>query len=229
MNRARALRTCLWLGALAIVLLVSAPLAKTMSEWRDAGSTISEAARDGVLPAEVSDAPLTLAEQAVVAAEFNDTWNRNGFPCTSLDAIWIARLLIEVAQGDYIGGGGRSGTTVAYAVTKVLIVPEMRFERSTDRVIQEPLIACQLEHRYTNQQLLRMYLPQAYFGKREYGLHAAAQAYFGKHENELTVDEAARLAALLRAPNQYANNEERWAERAQLIAERMEAREAEGL
>src|SRR5438876_606048 len=68
---------------------------------------------------------------------------------------------------------------------------------------KEAVLALELEHRYSKDRILEMYLNQVYFGHSAYGVEAAARTYFGKSVPELSVREAALLAALPRAPSSY--------------------------
>ncbi|HZB24761.1 MAG TPA: transglycosylase domain-containing protein, partial [Vicinamibacterales bacterium] len=74
-------------------------------------------------------------------------------------------------------------------------------ERTYHRKIREVLIAGRLEERYTKEQILEEYLNTVYFGEGYYGVEAAARGYFGTSAKELTVPEAALLAALVRSPS----------------------------
>jgi penicillin-binding protein 1A len=58
-----------------------------------------------------------------------------------------------------------------------------------------------IEHTYSKRRILEMYLNEIYFGRGAYGIEAASREYFGKHAAQLTLDEAALLAALPRAPS----------------------------
>jgi penicillin-binding protein 1A len=84
------------------------------------------------------------------------------------------------------------------------------------------VVACRLEQRFDDRQLLRMWLATASFGQDAVGLESAAQAIFGKPSRDLNAEESARLAALLRAPS-LRNQPDRWAERARSIQERVAA------
>src|SRR4029078_12652960 len=57
-----------------------------------------------------------------------------------------------------------------------------------------------IEQKYPKRRILEMYLNEIYFGRGAYGVEAAACEYFGKHASQLTLDEAAVLAGLPRAP-----------------------------
>ena len=76
-------------------------------------------------------------------------------------------------------------------------------ERSIIRKIKEAFIAKELEHKYTKDEILTMYLNQIYFGQGAYGIESASMYYFGKHVKQLDVAEAATLAAIPKSPNYF--------------------------
>src|ERR1700690_2118955 len=75
-----------------------------------------------------------------------------------------------------------------------------RSNRSFRRKIQEMLLAVQIERHYTKQQILTMYCNQIYLGHGNYGFEAASEYYFGKPIGQLTLPQAATLAAIIRGP-----------------------------
>jgi penicillin-binding protein 1A len=76
-----------------------------------------------------------------------------------------------------------------------------RSDRSFHRKVQETLLAIQIERRYTKQQIFAMYCNQVYLWHGEYGMEAASEFYFGKTAGQLTLPEAATLAAIIRGPS----------------------------
>jgi penicillin-binding protein 1A len=75
-----------------------------------------------------------------------------------------------------------------------------RSDRSFHRKIQETILAIQIERHYTKEQIFTMYCNQIYLGAGNYGFEAASEYYFGKPLNQLTLSEAALLAAIIRGP-----------------------------
>ena len=71
------------------------------------------------------------------------------------------------------------------------------------RKLRELLFAAQLEHHFTKDEILELYLNKVYFGDGLYGAEAASRGYFGKKASELSLGEAALLAGLLKAPSSY--------------------------
>jgi len=103
-----------------------------------------------------------------------------------------------------------------------MILMDVEPERSLHWQFKRVFAACQLEQRYSDTQMLRAWLSNAYFGARPFGIESAAQSLFGKDAADLDPWESAQLAALLRAPR-LRDHSERWNERARLIAERIDA------
>lgn len=75
-----------------------------------------------------------------------------------------------------------------------------RSDRSFRRKIEEAMLAIQIERHYTKQQIFTMYANQIYLGAGNYGFEAASESYFGKPVGQLTLPEAALLAAIVRGP-----------------------------
>ena len=80
----------------------------------------------------------------------------------------------------------------------------LTLEKTYTRKVQEVLLALRIEHQYTKDQILELYLNKMYFGAGLYGAEAAAMGYFGKPARELSVAEAALLAGLVKAPSTWA-------------------------
>jgi penicillin-binding protein 1A len=93
-----------------------------------------------------------------------------------------------------------------------------RSDRSAHRKIQETLLAIQIERHYTKDQIFTMYANQIYLGAGNYGFEAASEYYFSKPIGELTLPEAATLAAIIRGPiYQPTNHPERALARRNLV------------
>jgi monofunctional biosynthetic peptidoglycan transglycosylase len=94
----------------------------------------------------------------------------------------------------------RGGSTITQQLAKNLYLSS---ERSLIRKIHEALITRSLEHHLTKERILELYLNVAEWGRGIYGAEAAARHHFGKSAAELTLDEAAWLAAILPSPQRY--------------------------
>ena len=75
-----------------------------------------------------------------------------------------------------------------------------RSDRSFRRKLQETILALQIERHYTKEQIFTMYCNQIYLGSGNYGVEAAAEYYFSKPVSQVTLPEAALLAAIIRGP-----------------------------
>jgi penicillin-binding protein 1A len=128
--------------------------------------------------------------QALIAIE--DRRFRSHF---GIDPLGLARAMVtNVMQGRLVQGG----STVTQQLAKNLF---LKPERTVERKVQEVLLAFWLEHEYTKDQILEMYLNRVYFGSGAYGVESASRRYFGKSAREVTLSEAALLAGLLKAPS----------------------------
>jgi len=114
-----------------------------------------------------------------------------------IDFIGVLRALVYDIRAR---GMVQGGSTITQQLAKMLF---LKPEKSIMRKIKEAVISLQIEKRYTKDEILGLYLNQAYFGTRAFGIEAASQAYFGKTVTELSVGEGALLATLPKAPSQY--------------------------
>jgi len=130
-----------------------------------------------------------LVRKAFVAAEDGRFYKHGGVDYLGvLRAAWANLRARQVVQG---------GSSITQQVAKILIVGQ---ERSLARKLREALLAFRIEKRLRKDQILGIYLNHVYLGHGAYGLASAATAYFGKSAAELTLAEAAMLAALPKAP-----------------------------
>jgi penicillin-binding protein 1A len=114
-----------------------------------------------------------------------------------VDFIGILRALYQDVKTRSIAQGG---STITQQLAKMVF---LKPERSLKRKVKEAAISIQIEKTYTKDEILGLYLNQAYFGTRAYGIEAASQTYFAKSADRLNIAEAAVLASLPKAPSQY--------------------------
>jgi penicillin-binding protein 1A len=131
--------------------------------------------------------------QAFVAIE-----DRRFYSHIGIDPLGIVRAVFRDAVGH---GGMEGGSTLTQQLAKNLFLTQ---ERTLSRKIQEAILALWLEHKYSKDQILELYLNRVYFGSGAYGVEAAAQKYFGKSARNVTLAEAAVLAGLMKAPTKLA-------------------------
>ena len=116
-----------------------------------------------------------------------------------VDPFGVARALTRNLL--HRGGGVQGGSTLTQQLAKNLFLTQ---ERSISRKIQEAILALWLEHKYTKDQILELYLNRVYFGSGAYGVEAAARRYYGHGARNLTLAESAVLAGLMKAPSKLA-------------------------
>lgn len=130
--------------------------------------------------------------QAVIATE-----DRRFFEHHGVDIFGIARAAFTNARAGYVVQGG---STVTQQVAKNVFLTS---ERSLTRKIQEVLLAFWLEGRFSKKEIMAIYLNRVYLGSGAFGVDAAAKRYFNKGARDLTLEESALLAGLLKAPSRY--------------------------
>jgi penicillin-binding protein 1C len=109
----------------------------------------------------------------------------------------VRAVFLNPLQGKPLGSG--ASTLTQQFVKNALLTNE----RSPMRKLRELILTLQIERRYTKEQILQMYLNEIPYGSNLYGVESASQAYFGKPAKELTLDEAALLAAIPQRPDCY--------------------------
>jgi membrane peptidoglycan carboxypeptidase len=154
--------------------------------------------RDPV-PAEDISLYLVAATIAAEDASFTDNpgVNYKGLAAAAWDNFWP----FGGTPGFLEGRGGSSITQ--QLVKNVYFTPEERAQRSIDRKLKETVFALELTQQYDKQQIMEWYLNQISYGNIFVGVEAASQGYFDKHASELTLAEAATLAAIPACPSCY--------------------------
>lgn len=146
---------------------------------------------------ELEEVP-TYAVYATIAVEDRKFFEHKGVRWASVFRAALSNLL-----GRREGAGGAS--TITQQLVKNAIVGN---ERTLVRKLKEAILATKIEKKYTKNQILKLYFNEIAYGSSNYGIEAASQAYFGKTVHDITLAEAAALAALPRAPTRYLNDHE---------------------
>lgn len=129
---------------------------------------------------------------AVVAVEDAHFWSHSG-----IDYLAIMRAALKDILKRHLKEGG---STITQQLAKnTFLTPEKTFRRK----LKELVLAQRIERNLNKQEILELYLNRAYFGHGAYGVEMASRAYFGKSVRELTLQEAALIAGLLKAPSAY--------------------------
>lgn len=130
--------------------------------------------------------------QAVIAVE-----DRRFYSHFGIDLIGIARaIIVNVKAGHYVQGG----STITQQLAKNLFLTR---EKTFTRKAYETILAFWLESQFSKDEILQLYLNRVYYGPGAIGIEKAALTYFGKNARDLTLHQAAILAALLKAPSFY--------------------------
>ncbi|HUP63398.1 MAG TPA: PBP1A family penicillin-binding protein [Thermoanaerobaculia bacterium] len=129
---------------------------------------------------------------AIIATEDAEFYRHGGVdPKAILRAALKDILERKKAQG--------ASTLTQQLAKQVFLTPE----KSWRRKINEAFFAIEIEKDFTKDQIFELYANQVYLGHGAYGVEAASRLYFGKHAKELTIPEAAVIAALIRSPMYY--------------------------
>ena len=158
------------------------------------GSLLAEYANERRLYLPIQAVP-KLVTNAFIAAE-----DKNFYQHPGVDVTGIGRAAMIYIQN--YGGGRRpqGASTITQQVAKNFLLTN---ELSITRKIKEALLALRIERTYSKDRILELYLNQIYLGMGAYGVAAASLLYFDKSVHELTIAEAAYLAALPKGPNNY--------------------------
>jgi penicillin-binding protein 1A len=181
-------------------------------------------AADGALLGEYSkERRLYLPIQAVpklVINAFLAAEDKNFYQHGGIDYQGMARAALLYAQNLGSGRRPQGASTITQQVAKNFLLTN---EVSFDRKIKEALLAMRLERAYSKDKILELYLNEIYLGFGAYGIAAASLVYFDKPVNELTVAEAAYLAALPKAPGALhpVRNRDRAIERRNYVVDRL--------
>jgi penicillin-binding protein 1A len=126
------------------------------------------------------------------------TEDRRFYDHFGIDVPGTLRALAENLRANAVVQGGSSLTQ---QLAKNLFLSN---ERTLERKIKEAFLALWLESHYTKNQILKLYLDNAYMGGGTFGVEAASQYYFGKSVKDINLAEAAMLAGLFKAPSRFA-------------------------
>lgn len=162
----------------------------------------------------------TLAEipenvkKAVLAIEDTNFYHHYGFSPRGIIRAAVNNTVYKRRRGI------QGGSTLTQQLSKTIFLSR---ERTLSRKLKELMMSVQLERTLSKDEILELYLNQIYFGAGAYGIEAASRVYFSKIPSEITLDEAAMLAGLVKAPNYYSpfNDPERTKIRRNIVITRM--------
>ena len=168
-------------------------LAQTSSMYDMNGELMSELrGSENRIIVSLDEIPLH-TRQAFIAAEDLRFYDHRG--------IDVYRILGALRSNLKSGSLAEGASTITQQLAKLT---HLSAEKTIRRKLEEINLAFQIEKVYNKDEILAMYLNTVYFGRGAYGIQAAAQAYFGVDAEELTLNQSASLAAIIKAPSIYA-------------------------
>lgn len=152
---------------------------------------------------------------ATVAIEDDTFFEHHGIRPLSI----VRAALANLQGGNLLGGQG--GSTITQQVVKNALLEQ---EKKLSRKVKEAILAIKLEGQLSKEEILTHYLNESPYGGTIYGIEEASRSFFGKSASDVTLPEAAYLAALPQAPTYYSpygNNREALEARKNLVLDQM--------
>lgn len=181
----------IWVRSLDISKL-STPLPAPSYIYDKNGQQIAQLSTPSKIEPVTIDQISSYMKQAIVAVEDRRFYEHKG-----VDAYSITRALMRDLESGSLAEGG---STITQQLAKNLFLES---DKTFTRKIREAGYAIKIDTLYNKDEVLSLYLNQIYFGEGAYGIEAASKKYFGKSASALTIEEAALLAALPKAPSTY--------------------------
>ncbi len=158
------------------------------------GSLMAEYARERRLYLPIQAVP-DMLKHAFISAEDKNFYSHKG-----IDPVGLTRAVLTNVRNYGTGRRSVGASTITQQVAKNFLLSS---ERSYDRKIKEAILSFRIEQAYSKDRILELYLNEIFFGLGAYGIAGASLAYYDKLVSELRLHEAAYLAALPKAPNNY--------------------------
>lgn len=158
----------------------------------------------------------SFVKNATIAIEDDQFYNHIGVRPTA-----ILRSIINNIQTGKGAFGGAGGSTITQQVIKNSLLDR---DKKISRKVKEAILAIKIERILSKDEILAIYLNESPYGGTIYGVEEASRSFFGKKAADLTLSEAAYLAAIPQAPTYYSpygTHKDELDERQQLVLERM--------
>lgn len=137
-------------------------------------------------------------KQAVITSEDNRFYGHIGFDIRGIARAILVKLNLKSAG---IGGSrSQGGSTITQQLIRSVYLTS---QRTLERKVREVVLSVELERRYSKDEIFNWYLNKIPFGQNTYGAEAASRTYFNKSALDISLAEAAALAALIPAPSYY--------------------------
>ncbi len=130
-------------------------------------------------------------KNATIAVEDKSFYKHGGFSVWAMFRTLVTNVIYRRSAG---------GSTLTQQFIKNAVLSN---EKTITRKVKELIMAYQLEKKFSKDEILQMYLNEIPYGSNAYGIEAASQKYFGKNSKDLSLAEAATLAALPQSPSRY--------------------------
>ncbi len=158
--------------------------------WNDGATEMDRIASQNRITVDLNQIPDHVRE-AVIAAEDRTFYENSGISPTGI---------VRAFWNNVRGGSTQGGSTITQQYVKNAYLTQ---ERTLKRKIEEVFVAIKVDREVDKDTILQDYLNTIYFGRGAYGIETAAQAYYGKSVKDLTVEEGAALASVIRSPKLY--------------------------
>lgn len=158
------------------------------------GSLMAEYAKERRLYLPIQAVP-DIIKNAFISAE-----DKNFYSHVGIDPKALGRAIIGNVKNYGTGRRSKGASTITQQVAKNFLLTN---ERSYIRKIKEALLALRIEQAYSKDRILELYLNEIFFGLGSYGIAGASLAYFDKSVHQIDLHEAAYMAGLPKAPNNY--------------------------
>lgn len=177
--------------------------------WHLGDEAFHAAEAEGLFASASSNAASTSFETAIQKTWFHQNWKDRGSVCAQISSAWTAVM-----------GGRPEPNEIAIALSNQTFLSLPNHDLTLESHLRRASLACALESRFSNLQMLRFYLRRASFDGKVIGAETASQTVFGKPVGELDADESIMLAALFESGS-ISNNPAAWNKRADYVRKRL--------
>lgn len=179
-----------WVYSLDISELES-PLTQPTFIYDKDGNKVSQLSSSKIEPVSLEKLPLHVRE-AIISVEDQRFYEHKGVDIWSI----LRALARDLRSGDFSEGG----STITQQLAKNLFLP---FDKTLQRKLKEAGYAIKIELSLSKDEILEAYLNHIYFGEGRWGIQNAAEFYFDKNARDLSLEESAMLAGILKGPTIY--------------------------
>ncbi|GGA10085.1 penicillin-binding protein [Paenibacillus marchantiophytorum] len=173
------------------VSLINQPLPEATLVLDKDGQAAAQLSSSKIEPVPISQMPKVLTD-AIVAVEDRRFYSHSGIDMKSI----VRAIARDVVKGGYSEGA----STITQQLARNLFLSA---DKTLGRKLKEAAYAIKIDRTFGKDEILGMYLNRIYFGEGSWGVQGASRTYFNKNVQELSLPEAAVLAALPKAPSRY--------------------------